>query len=188
MTVKVTVDKLASIVASISKLATKDVLVGIPDSKTDRTGEGEQPTNATLGYIHEYGSDAQGIPPRPFLNTGVEKSLPDVMPILRKAALASLDGSDSGVERQLNNAGLKAQNHVRNEIATADYAPLKPSTIANRWRNRQTKTLRESEKNYLDLVKTMGMYPEDAQALTGIRPLDDTGQLRRSISYVIRKK
>lgn len=186
MSVKVTVDRLASIVASISKLATKDVLVGIPDSTTDRTDDA--PTNATLAYIHEYGSEAQGIPPRPFLNTGVEKALPSVVKTLRKAAEASLDGSMSGVERSLNKAGSDAANSVKNEIATADYTPLKPSTIANRYKSRQTKSLRDSEKKFLALTGGLGMTSEDAQLFTGIRPLDNTGQLRRSITYVIRGK
>lgn len=186
MSVKVTVDKLASIVASISKLATKDVLIGIPDSKTDRN-DGEM-TNATLGYIHEHGSPAQNIPARPFLNVGVEKSLPDVMPHLKKASLSALDGDFSGVNRGLERAGTVARDSVKDEIATADYEPLKPSTIANRYKGRKTKTMRDSEKNYFDLINTMGMSPADAQALTGIRPLDDTGQLRRSIDYVIRGK
>lgn len=176
MTVKVTVDKLASIVASISKLATKDVLVGIPDSKTDRTDDA--PTNATIGYLQEYGSDAQGIPPRPFLNTGVEESLPAVMPILKQAALASLDGSDAGVERNLNRAGLTAQNSVKNKINSGDFIPLSEATL-------RARAARGRKGAKIELARRAeGEAPSTEYA----KPLIDTGQLRNSISYVIRGK
>lgn len=187
MTVKVTVDKLASIVKSISDLARKDVLIGIPEENADRK-EDDSPNNATLGYIHEFGSPAQGIPPRPFLNTGVEDSIPAVMPVLKSAALAALDGSESGVNRYLNRAGTLARDSVKGKFETGEFAPLKPSTIRNRHKQRGDKNMRAGEKKYLQAMSELAMTASDAQTYADIKPLVNTGQLRNSISYVVRKK
>lgn len=66
------------------------VLVGIPDSNATRTGG--PISNATLGYIHEFGAPEASGPPRPFLIPGVEASLGDVEPYLGDAAEAALEG------------------------------------------------------------------------------------------------
>lgn len=186
--VSITKDEVSAIVGAITEIARKQVLVGIPDSTTSREQEEGSPiTNAALGYIHEFGSPDANIPARPFLIPGVEKAREGATERLKAAAKAALDGDKASVDRHLNAAGTLAANSARNEIQTGDFVPLKPGTIANRHRARGTASMRKSETDYLEMVKE-GESPEAAQESTGIRPLINTGQLRNSLTYVVRKK
>lgn len=159
MTVTVTIDKVAQALASISELVKKDVLVGIPDSAPERRDETPL-SNAQIGYIQEFGSPINNIPERPFLIPGVENARPEVLEEFRGGAKAALDGNTSQVERSLVRAGIQAQNAVRAKIQDGPFLPLKPTTLAARRR----------------------------RGRTGDKPLLDTGQLRNSVTFVIRKK
>lgn len=186
--VTVTKDSVSQVIAGITSLVQKDILVGIPDSSTDRQSEIDGPmTNATLGYIHEHGSPQANIPARPFLVPGVRKAEERAVIYLERAAKAALSRDPKKTEAYLNDAGIVAMNSARNEITTADFVPLSPYTVAARHRSRQTKSMRQSEQRYLELVAG-GMSPADAQAAAGIRPLINTGQLRNAITYVLRNK
>lgn len=152
-------DDLKRVLGSINELVGKQVLVGIPDSSDGR--QDDQPIgNAGIGYIQETGSPANNIPARPFLIPGVESVQGDVSARLGKAADAALAGDPDRAEVQMARAGMQAQNAVRARINSGIMPELKDSTIANRIRRGRTGTV----------------------------PLIDTGQLRNSITYVVRKK
>jgi hypothetical protein len=186
--VTVTKDTLSQVIAGMTALVGKQILVGYPESSTDRDGDIEGPiTNATLGYIHEHGSPAANIPARPHLVPGVQKAEDKVVAYMEKATVATLSRNPKKADVYLRDAGIVAMNSVRNEIVTGDFVPLSPSTVRQRHKNRQTKSMRQSEKKYLELVAG-GMSPEEAQAATGIRPLNNTGQLRNAITYVLRNR
>ncbi|MGA3827388.1 hypothetical protein [Pseudomonas chlororaphis] len=158
---KITKDAVSKVLASIQDLANKQVLVGIPASKTERKEGDEEPiNNAQLGYIHEYGSPKANIPARPFLNPGVNRSQESINNHLQKAAKAAIDGNSEKVDVELNATGLIAQAGARNEITNGDLAPLAESTLEARRR----------------------------RGRSGVKPLIDTGQLRNAITYVIREK
>lgn len=157
MSMTVTTDKLAQVLASMAELVKKDVLVGIPDSAPERK-EDTPLSNAQIGYILDAGSPAANIPARPFLVPGVQKVQGEILDEFRGGAKAALDGNPSGVERSMVRAGLKAQNSVRAKIQDGPFVPLAPYTLAER--------------------KKRGR--------TGEKPLLDTGQLRNSVTYVIR--
>jgi phage gpG-like protein len=159
MSAKVTIDRLAQVLASMSELVKKDVLVGIPDSAPERRDETPL-SNAQIGYIQEFGSPAANIPARPFLIPGVENAQPEVLESLRAGTRAALDGNVGQVERSMVSAGIKAQNAVRAKIQDGPFAPLAPRTLAARRK----------------------------RGRTGDKPLLDTGQLRNSVTYVLRKK
>jgi hypothetical protein len=146
------------IVQAISAIARKDVLVGIPDTAPDRK-DGPL-TNAAIGYIHDQGSPAQGIPARPWLRPGISDAQDKIARQLGNAAEAAIEGDASSAETSLESAGLVAQNAVRNKINTGDFTPLAASTIRARKR----------------------------RGRSGTRPLIDTGSLRNSITYVVRDK
>lgn len=191
--VKKTRDDTAVLMASIKRLASLDVLVGVPSTKADRD-DGEPINNAQLAYIHTFGSTIQVpereqtigrrngrfakpskakaftthtipahevvIPPRPFLEPGVQEALPKITPRLAAAARLALSGDPYGAEDQLHAAGLIAQNAVR-AVINAGVAPaLAPGTLASR----------------------------RARGRTGDIPLIDKGELRNSITYVVRRK
>lgn len=157
-------DRVDDVVNSVRSLTQREILVGIPMATASREAEpGEKnlpPDNATLGYIHEFGSPAENIPDRPFLIPGVRDAVDEIVKRLSKAAIAAVDMKQEAVEAQLIAAGLTAQNSVRAKITDGPFVPLSPKTIQKR---RSRKPPR-----------------------TGTKPLLDTGQLRRSITYVIR--
>ena len=90
------------------------------------------------------------------------------------------------VNASLNRAGLAAQNAIRGVITEGIPPPLKPETIKNRARARGTKSMRKGEKEYMKRIAE-GATPAEAQASVGITPLVNTGQLRNSITYVVKK-
>lgn len=182
----ITKNNVNSVIAAITKLTRKQVLIGIPDANTSRQQTGPV-TNADLGYIHEFGSPAANIPARPFLIPGVRKSLPQVMPHLYGACAAAIDGKSAVADKELVAAGLIAELSAKREINTGNFIPLKPETVAWRYLQRNTKTRRPNEERYLKLID-QGMSPADAQSATGIKPLINTGQLRNAITSVVRVK
>lgn len=177
-------DRVKDVLDSVRALTKQKVLVGIPET-TDARDDGEI-NNATLAYIHELGAPGANIPARPFLVPGVRKSIRETTPHLRQACEAALDGKPEKAQRSLVRAGVVAENYAKREISTGDFVPLKPGTIAARFRSRNTQSQRQSEKQYLQLIG-QGASPAGAQVAVGIHPLINTGVLRNSITSVVRQ-
>jgi len=193
-------DGMAELKKALADLVTKKVLVGVPASESMRD-DGSPITNAELAYIHTFGGaiqvpahqttiyrliDNEGdflkggrfvrksisnyattdivpahtvhIPPRAFLEEGIRDNQDEINKFLGKAAQAALNGDQSAVINNLHAAGLSGQNGARNKILTGPFIPLAKSTIRNRL----------------------------ARGRTGTKPLNDSGGLRNSITYVIR--
>lgn len=159
MPVKITVDKMASIIKAINELGAKDVLVGIPEGNTDRKS-GDPATNAVIGYVQEFGSPANNIPARSFLIPGVQDIQKPAADRLKVAAQRALSGDLSQAEKQLHAAGLMGQNSARAKINSNIQPKLSERTLAAR----------------------------RARGVTRENTLVDSGQLRNAITYVIRKK
>lgn len=154
----VVADRTKELRRAIAALAGQQVLVGIPATTAGRDDAAMD--NATLGYIHETGAPSANIPARPFLRPGVKAAMPKITPRLRRAALAALSGKTDAVLRELNAVGLIAQSSVRAKLTDGPFQPLAASTLRERRR----------------------------RGFAGTKPLIVTGQLRRSITYVIRKR
>jgi hypothetical protein len=114
--------------------------------------------NALLGYVHEYGSPAQNIPARPFLHPGINNARAGIERHMKKAAQLALLGKSDEVTGELEKVGLIAMVSVQRKINAGPFEPLKPATLAARRR----------------------------RGRTGTKPLIDTTQLERSITYVVR--
>ncbi|CAK8737754.1 hypothetical protein SODG_007524 [Sodalis praecaptivus] len=101
--VRLKVDKAQSLLDALKTLGNREVLVGVPaeDAARDDVPFG----NAGIGYINEHGSPAQNIPARPHLQPGVKSVQDKTLPLLKQAALFTLDGNISGAERLLNTGG-----------------------------------------------------------------------------------
>lgn len=155
-------DNLAAVLAAIQDLVGREVLVGIPSSNATRSEDepGAPINNAQLGYIHEHGAPASNIPARPFLVPGVQAVEERVGDCMQAAARAALRGNQEVVDGQLNRAGLIAQSAARYQLNSGQHEALAQATIVARRR----------------------------KGRTGTQPLVDTGQLRNSITYVIREK
>lgn len=158
----------ASIVTAVENLAKKQVLIGIP-SDSDRNTRADGPmTNAALGYIHETGAPSVNIPARPFLVPGVKDAQSAMMSHLEAAGRAAMAGDEQKMLQALNVVGLIAQSAVKAKITDGPFEPLKPRTVAQRMRTRT------------------GRKRRVVTASADIHPLVDTGQLRNSITYVVR--
>lgn len=180
----ITKDEVSKVVAGINALVGKQVLVGIPESKAGRGDSGAM-NNATIGFLMENGIPSRNVPARPHLIPGVKKSEASSVAQLRKAADATLSGKPDEAMRYLYNAGALAMLAVRDLIDTNIPPPLSPATIYARKYARRTKSRRENEEVYADLIEA-GVMPGAAQAETDIIALVNTGRYRNSITYVIR--
>jgi len=161
--VRITKDNLPGLKAAVRALIRYEVLIGVPDSTAERQpeeGESKPPSNAAIGYWMETGVPEKNIPARPFLVPGVESIKDEAVARLKAAGAAALGGEIKEIAKAQNAVGLIAQNAVRAKITEGPFAPLKPTTIAAR----------------------------QSRGRTGTRPLIDTGQLRNSITYVVRPK
>ena len=188
------VDKgdLKTVIDALLKLAEDELLVGV-SADTAGSGRGEDINNAKLAYIHtngvraagmkaetdkaveegtpyplalqayikEHGSPAYRVPPRPFLEPGIEKHLDMVKGGMKAALLDVLNGGDGRVQRENLGGAIagKVQEYFEEDNG---WPPLSPKTIARRKKG-----------------------PDGTASDV---PLVDSGALRQSITYVIRKK
>ena len=156
-------DDLPKLLAAVKLLTRRQCLVGVSDKTAARDpepGESSDINNATLAYIHEFGSPAQNIPARPFLFPGIENAKPQIVDLLKKAGAKALGGDIAEIDRVLNAVGIIAVDAIQQKIEDGPFAPLKPGTLAARRRRGVTRT----------------------------KPLIDTAAMQASITYVIRDK
>lgn len=152
-------DRTAAVFKTLAQMSQKRVYVGIPQSENPREA-GDPAGNAMLGFIHEKGSPARNIPARPFLAPGVKDATDKIGETLAKYGEAAFDNPDN-IDKGLNAAGLVAVSSVKRRITTGEgFTPLKDATIEARQR----------------------------AGKKGTKPLIRTGQLRNSITYVVRDK
>lgn len=159
-------DNAASVLAALKKLSRMDVLVGIPADKAQRE-DGEKLNNAEIGYLQSTGATIQldgttvTLPPRPFLDMGIENTKPRTIEYLKAAATASLEGNSDSAMKELERAGIVASDGAKAVISSGDQLhPLSDKT-------------KESRR---------------AQGIPGDKPLYAHGYLLRSITYVVRSK
>jgi hypothetical protein len=162
--IKVTFDKSAKIAAALKEVSTTRVMAGVPAEKGLRDPEdaGEKAggiNNAALMFIHEFGAPEANIPARPVVYPAIRSIQKEVIAGLKAIGKFALAGQVEMVDKGFHALGILAQNAMRKRITDGPFEPLKPSTIAAR----------------------------RARGRTGVRPLIDTGQLRRALTYVIRK-
>jgi hypothetical protein len=174
--VTVSLDKTAELTSSIKKLTSTKLFVGIPQESSHRS-DGKL-SNAELGYIHENGAPEVNIPPRPFLHPGVRKIQDSVIaPGMKIAGQEAFNGNWAAAERALSIIGQKAVESVKDTITAGIPPPLKAATVAGRVR--RTARYRAAS--------TSARARLQQRAREGAVPLIDTGQLIRSITWVIRK-
>ncbi len=176
------VDRLRELKAQISELANKDVLVGFPEETNARDDDGAALTNAVLAYIHDNGAPEQNIPARPFMYPGMNAAVEDLGKVLVKAARNLLKPArrDDDVERYLTQAGIVAVTSIKKTIVAGIPPPLADATLRERLRRHKG---RQGEK--LELTsRSLGNAPSTEYA----KPLIDTGQLYRAVTFVIRAR
>lgn len=157
--IKVTLDRVPQIAAGLRKLATTRVMAGVPADRAGRNESGDDINNAGLMKIHEDGAPEVGIPARPVVHPAIKEVQGQLTASLKKAGDFGLDGQVDKMTKQFYATGFIAQNAMRKKITTGPFVPLAPSTLAKR--------------------KAKGHKSE--------KPLIETGQLRRALTFVVRK-
>ena len=181
LSVRQTVLDLSGINRAMRELTRSHVLVGVPADETNRDA-GDGINNATLSYIHEYGTEDGRIPPRPHLVPGIRKAQEVISDALKMAAARALEGDTPAVRAGLEKAGLAGQNAVRSMFADNDWPPLAKSTL-------NAKPLKKDETGAVMLDDKGRPLREKSRAEKGrTNPLMDTGQLRNAHTYVIRDR
>lgn len=169
---KMVKNKLPQVLKAIHELAGQDVLVGYPSGEKNERREGGM-TNAALGYIHENGAPEVGIPARPHLLPGVRAAKEPITENFKQAGKAALQGDASKVTRAMHAAGLVAQSSVRDKISSGPFEPLKQATIRRRM------TRGKAARKGITVDPATGL-------LTGAKPLIDTAQMQRAVTYIVR--
>lgn len=159
-------DNYAGVIDALKQLSGTDVLVGIPADKAQRD-DGGPLNNAEIGYLQSTGATVEidgetvTLPPRPFLDMGIEDSKPRTTAHLKAAAVAALEGKPDIAMLELESAGQIARDAAKAVIGDGDrLTPLSEKTLQRR----------------------------RAQGLPGDKPLYAHGFLLRAINYVVRKK
>lgn len=175
--VKVTKDNVAAVMKSIAALNKSRVMVGVP-SETAGRDDGGPVNNAEIGYIMETGDPSHNIPARPFLVPGVNSVRDEIADRFRTAGKRALDGDVAVIDKMLSAIGMVGQQAIQNKIKNGPFAPLAESTLRNRARRGRKGAAKEL------LSRAAGNDPDNSNA----RPLIDTGELLKSITYVLRRK
>lgn len=159
---------LNSLKEAISFLKSHRVLIGIPQANSSSRGE---ITNVELAFIHTMGSPINRIPPRPFLEPGVEEAKDQIAGSMKASAQAAFEGSIGTAADELDKAGQYGENAVKSYIGAGHHEPNAGLTIEGGWtRNR---------------VSGKPVYVKGKHSDV---PLIDTGSLRSSITHVIEGK
>ena len=155
----VTKDKVKAMLAALSILPSKEVLVGFPHDGSSRN-DGTPLSNAELGYIHNFGAPEANIPQREFMAPGIAAVQDRITALFAQAGKASLAGKPDQVDKILHAIGLTAKAGVQNKLNQGPFLPLAPATLRAR----------------------------RARGRSGSKPLIDTGQLRNAVTYVVRRR
>ena len=162
----------------IARAVRTEVLVGIPRATAMRPGD--DISNAEIAYINEHGDPTRRIPPRPFMEPGLQRAREKVSAIMAEgvAQLAKGGSLRPAAER----VGLTCQASIRGVFTDNDWKPLSPRTIMTRAQRTVAKRKGFADKS---ARAQQGMLQRELARRAGDRPLIDTGALRQSITYVV---
>jgi hypothetical protein len=145
----------------VSRFKKDAVLVGIPETTEPRQDE-EDINNATILAINHFGSEKAGIPPRPVLTIGIRNAQDSIAEQFKAMAKQVLKKGTEALTTYYERAGIIASNACKKVINDQD--GIKPPSEA---------TLKA--RQYLTQA-----------GFKGTKSLLVTGQLRNSITYVVR--
>lgn len=154
VSIKVRKDIYKQVKKKLLDFSKQDLLIGVPQEKTQREGNERSITNAELMFIHTNGSPARNIPKRPTIEPTIDENKAKITEKFKNAVNKILQNKGDGKD-DLEKLGLWIVNKVKARFGSDELAENAPSTIAKKGSD---------------------------------RPLIDTGQLRNSVTYVIRNK
>lgn len=181
--VRVTRQNLEDVLQAVYAVAGAEVLVGVPEETTERPEDDEAGkagiTNAALARIHDQGSPEAHIPQREFMRPGMAVAREGVEAAMSSALKGAMRGNALVAEQAMHQAGLVAQSAIRNKIDEGIPPPLSERTL-------RARAARGREGAFIAAELRHEIPPELSIALA--KPLVDTGEMRKSITYVIRQR
>lgn len=158
-TLEVTSDFTEDFNRIIKKFKRDDILVGIPEETTERRDDAPI-NNATILALNNFGSPANNIPARPVMEIGIRNAQDDIAKEFKTAAQNALSQGVSALSPAYNRIGIIASNSIKKAI------------------NSQEGIKEPAESTLRD---------RKARGFKGTKALIATGQLRNSITYVVRE-
>lgn len=155
--IEVTKDGFKQMMNGLDWIENSGVYVGVPEDESSR--EDEDITNAELLFIHTNGSLINNVPARPVIEPALREDSERLSSMLGKAFVYALQGKFEFASEQLKKTGMRGQ-----KVARAWFTNPK-----NNWPPNAPSVVRAKLK----------------KGSTNPRPLIDTGELVRSITYVI---
>jgi len=147
---------------AIAFLKKYEVCIGVPENAAERKDSKDTPVNnAELLFIHTNGSPVNNIPPRPVLEPAIKQNNIRVSANMKKAVDAAVEGKRKDILPSLEMAGLDGQNLARKYFTDS----------TNRWKQNAPATVEKKTKGKGGIA----------------RPLIDTDEMRKSITYVVRE-
>lgn len=124
-------------------------------------------TNAQLGSIHEYGTSS--IPARPFISSTIRQNKDKYVRVIREALQKNtgIEVSFGKISRDMRRVGMQAVADIKKRMTNGSGIP--PPLAASTLAAKRAKALAANTK------KTRKTF----------RPLVDTGQMMRAISYIL---
>lgn len=163
---------------NLERAVRTDVLVGIPRATAMRPGD--DISNAEIAYINEHGDPARRIPPRPFMEPGLQRCRDKVSTVMAAGVQQLAQGGS--LRPAAERVGLICQASIRGVFTDNDWKPLSPRTIMARAQRTVSKRKGFADKS---ARAQQGMLQRELARRAGDRPLIDTGALRQSITYVV---
>lgn len=158
--IEVTYDGFKQMMEGLDWIEKSGVYIGIPEDESSR--EDEDITNAELLFIHTNGSLINNVPARPVIEPALREDSERLSSMLGKAFVYALQGKFEFAFEQLEKTGMRGQ-----KVARAWFTNPK-----NNWPPNAPSVVRAKLK----------------KGSTNPRPLIDTGELKRSITYVINER
>ena len=152
--------KMVQNVQLLDFIKNNEVYVGIQQKETKR--EDEPITNAELLFIHTNGSPVNNIPPRPVIEPAIKDDSERLSTMMKKAAQLVLEGNVAGAIRQLKLTGMRGQ------------------VVSRQWFY--------NPKNNWPLNSPAVQEQKKKKGSTDPRPLIDTDELHKSITYFVKTK
>lgn len=134
------------------------VLVGIPEDETERK-DSQFINNATLLAINEFGSPLNNIPPRPVMAIGIKKAQPEIAEQFKLAVKNVFSQGFKALNIYYNRAGIIASNSIKKVI---------------------------NSQEGIDAPSEATLAARKAKGFVGTKALIVTGQMRNSITYVVK--
>jgi len=170
-------EALQKIAEAMKEIQNMEALIGIPQEANvahkDENGADSPITLAELLYIHTYGSPVNNIPARDVLDSAMEHNQDDIVVLLKKVLERASNGDLEGAKAALDKAGIQGASMAKKWFTDPanGWAKNADITVDGGWMKNKV-----SGKTFY--VKGKGSN----------RPLVDTGELRKSITSVVRRK